>query len=53
MEEEGVPPTIITYNALSTCEKVLQPFRAEQLFDTVQQQDITPTIITRCTLINA
>ena len=54
MQQQGVVPDVITYNALiSTCEKGKQPQRALEVFQAMQQQGVVPDVITYSALISA
>ena len=54
MQQQGIVPNIITYNAvISACEKGKQPERALEILDKMQQQRIVPNIITYSALISA
>ena len=54
MQQQGVVPEVITYNALiSACEKGKQDERAMRIFEAMQQQGVMPEVITYNALISA
>ena len=54
MQQQGVVPNAITYNALSSaCEKGWQPERALQVFELMQNPGVVPNATTYSALSSA